>query len=127
MADIFDGDSALTKLQGGFDIIHTQSFFHLWDYEGQVKASKAVAALLSPQRGSMIIGRQVGTVNEAKNEETMGKMFLHNVESFEKMWKEVGDEIGVTFQVHAELVSPSGQAKFHEAGMRRVVFTVKRE
>lgn len=128
-ADILDATSPLNDLKGQFHMIFAGSFFHLWGYEDQVKVSKLVAALLRPRKGSMIVGRQVGTVNgfqpgHAPN--TMGQMFQHNVESFKEMWKDIGEDIGVTFAVDAKLEMPQFTDPT-SSDVRRISFTVRRE
>ncbi|KAH7402868.1 hypothetical protein BKA66DRAFT_404384 [Pyrenochaeta sp. MPI-SDFR-AT-0127] len=128
IADIFDSNSALADLKGHFDMVYAGSFFHLWGREGQVKASKAVAALLRPEPGSMILGRQVGAVEAAEQISPTGTMYRHNVASFKKMWKEVGDDLGVTFTVEATLkVLSSDHLDWHADGTRRIWFVVRRE
>ncbi|KAF2003841.1 hypothetical protein P154DRAFT_72758 [Amniculicola lignicola CBS 123094] len=130
-ADIFDKTSLLTDLAAQFDIIYTGSFFHLWGYDDQVKVSKAVAALLRPQKGATIIGRQVGSENAREHDHTTnptGAMFRHNVESFQKMWKDIGDDIGVTFTVTAELKPLwSDHSSWHTDDTRRILFVITRE
>ncbi|KAI4936481.1 hypothetical protein J4E85_001811 [Alternaria conjuncta] len=102
-ADIFDPESALTNIQGQMDIVYAGSFFHLWGYEKQVQVSKAVVALLCPQPGSMILGRQVGATEPLEKEGPTGTMYRHNVESFQNMWKEIGNDLGINFTVDAKL------------------------
>lgn len=151
-ADILDATSPLAELKGTFDIIFAGSFFHLWGYEDQTKVSKLVVELLRPRKGSMIVGRQVGTVHgfqpghapntieglkeiwksaEGKSQpgsaqSSKGQMFQHNVESFKEMWKGIGEDIGVTFAVDAQLEVP----KFVDptsTDVRRISFTIRRE
>lgn len=130
-ANIFDATSPLTELKGQFDIIYTGSFFHLWDYENQLTVSKAVAALLRPEKGSMILGRQVGAVDAAEHNHATnptGKMYRHNPESLMKMWKEVGDSIGAKFVVEANLqLLSQDHFRFHTEDTRRIWFAIRRE
>ncbi|KAF2794120.1 hypothetical protein K505DRAFT_324975 [Melanomma pulvis-pyrius CBS 109.77] len=130
-ADIFDATSTLTELQGQFDMVYAGSFFHLWGYEEQVKASKSVALLLRPQKGSMILGRQVGAVNAAThnhNTNPTGTMFRHNIESLQKMWRDIGDDLGVSLTVEAELKElDADHFKFHTSDTRRIHFVIRRE
>ena len=130
-ADVFDSKSSLAELKGHFDMIYAGSFFHLWGYDDQVKVSKAVAALLRPQKGSMILGRQVGAIQGIEVEDGNGgngKMYRHSVESLQKMWKDIGDDIGVTFKVDASLRPLSeNHLRFHPSDTRRIFFTIRRE
>lgn len=104
VADIFDSSSSLTDLRGQMDMIYTGYFFHLWGLQKQREASKAVALLLRPQAGSMILGRQMASAEACEKISTPGgTMYRHNVESFKNLWKEIGEEIGVDFVVEARL------------------------
>ncbi|KAF2751876.1 hypothetical protein M011DRAFT_491389 [Sporormia fimetaria CBS 119925] len=132
-ANILDDTSALADLKGNFDIIFTGSFFHLWDYEGQVKVSKVVADLLRPQSGSMILGRQVGAITATQlgtANVTSGKMdmFQHSDESFKAMWERISQETGVQYAVDTRLeIPPAGIQKFNSDNVRRIWFTVTRQ
>jgi SAM-dependent methyltransferase len=104
-ADVFDANSPLAKLQNHFDMIYAGSFFHLFDYDNQLKASKTVARLLRPESGSSIFGRQVGALKAAEhnhNSNPEQKMFRHSPESLAKMWEEIGEELGARFTVTAK-------------------------
>ncbi|KAF2641650.1 hypothetical protein P280DRAFT_281267 [Massarina eburnea CBS 473.64] len=130
-ASIFDNDSALTNLNGTFDIVYAGSFLHLFGYTEQVTAAKAIAALLRPQKGSMLLGRQIGATkavaveNPADNKRTM---FQHSAESFESMWKDIGEQLGITFTVQATLSEVQGRHKgFLTSDMRLLHFIVRRQ
>lgn len=128
IADIFDPQSALMGIKGQVDMVYAGSFFHLWGYEKQVEVSKAVVALLCPQPGSMILGRQVGATEPLEKEGPTGTMYRHNVESFQKMWNEIGNDLGIDFTVDAKL-KPLGRdhQKFHlDDTTRRLWFVVRR-
>jgi 2-polyprenyl-3-methyl-5-hydroxy-6-metoxy-1,4-benzoquinol methylase len=129
-ANIFDATSSLTERKGTFNVIYTGSFFHLFDYDDQVKVSKAVASLLLPEKNSLILGRQVGSTIAAEHDHRTnptGKMFRHNIESLKEMWKKIGDDIGVSFAVDARLEElDSGLRRFHTSDTRRIWFTIRR-
>ncbi|KAF2681245.1 hypothetical protein K458DRAFT_392035 [Lentithecium fluviatile CBS 122367] len=130
-ADIFDDNSSLVKRRGDFNMVYTGSFFHLFGYEDQVRVSKAVARLLRPQEGSTIFGRQVGAVNAAEHEHRTNparRMFRHNPESLKKMWKDIGEDLGVTFSVQATLHELDGDHfRFLAEDTRRIRFIIRRE
>ena len=86
-ADIFDPDSQLKQLDGTVDIVNAASFFHLFDWDGQVKAAKRVAQLLKPVPNSVIIGRQGGQPQAGKIAHLMKDVnaFWHKVESLKDM------------------------------------------
>ncbi|CAI6335482.1 unnamed protein product [Periconia digitata] len=103
-ADIFDADSELNSLEGTVDIVHAASFFHLFDWDEQIKAAKCVVRLLKARPYSMVVGRQLGHVDARPMMYRFisGKpLFRHNVESFARFWKQVGDETGTTWKVEA--------------------------
>jgi SAM-dependent methyltransferase len=128
IADIFDPQSALTDIKGQIDMVYAGSFFHLWGYEKQVEVSKAVVALLRRQPGSMILGRQVGATEPLEKIGPTGTMFRHNVESFKKMWDEIGKDLGINFTVEAKLEPLSrDHLKFHQDNTKRLWFVVRRE
>ncbi|KAH9868779.1 hypothetical protein J1614_007853 [Plenodomus biglobosus] len=128
VADIFDPNSALTTMKGEFDMVFAGSFFHLWGYEKQTEVSKAVAALLRTSPGSMILGRQIGAITAVEKTSATGTMYRHNVESFRKMWEDIGKETGVNFSVKAELKELAGDHfMLHTDDTRRLWFVVRRE
>jgi len=129
-ADIFDESSPLTDMRGSFDMVYAGSFFHLFDYDDQLKVSTAVARLLRPKKGSMIVGRQIGAVNPGQqNHRTnpAGRMFRHNPESLRQMWQKIGDDLGVIFDVDAALHTLSDDHfGFHNDDTRRIRFVIRR-
>lgn len=131
-ADIFDADSELKQLNGKMDLINAASFFHLFDWDGQVKAAKRVVELLKPMPGSMIFGRQggkpePGNFAHVKKDLTV---FWHNPESWAKMWEQVGAETGTKWKVEATLgeedLSKRMKTNLVPAGTRFMKFTVRR-
>ncbi|KAH0604879.1 uncharacterized protein H6S33_006547 [Morchella sextelata] len=98
-ADIFDESEAspLNSLDGQMDIIHIGSFLHLFTLEDQVRAAKRIARMLSPKKGSMVVGRQGGSSIPGEFDHSVhmleGKMYRHDMETFNNFWnKEVGGE-----------------------------------
>lgn len=104
-ADVFDENSGLQPLTGTIDIVHAASFFHLFDWDGQVAAAKKIVSLLNPESDSLILGRQAGRAEAgdftARVEQTKSR-YWHNPESFAKLWKHVGDETGTNWKVEAD-------------------------
>ncbi len=131
-ADIFDADSELKQVDGKIDIINAASFFHLFDWNDQVRAARRAVQLLKPVSGSLIIGRQggkpeAGSFSHIKKEMTA---FWHNPESWAKMWKQVGEETGTEWKAEAVLgdedLSKRMKTKLVPAGTRFMTFTVRR-
>lgn len=126
-ADIFDADSPLEQLDGSIDVVGASSFFHLFSWEEQKTVAKRVSKLLRPCNGSLIVGRQVG--NEQPGEKARlisggGGRYRHNIESWRKLWTEVGDEIGVTWEVDGH-TRPMSET-FSSIGDLGMEFSVRR-
>ncbi|KAK0480788.1 hypothetical protein IW261DRAFT_1474583 [Armillaria novae-zelandiae] len=83
---------SLADLRGNISAIHTSSFFHLFDEEGQFELAKIMAALLSSKPGSMIFGSHVGRHEKGFRSEIASKsiqrrnMFCHSPESWRALW-----------------------------------------
>lgn len=90
-ADIFDVEGPLKQLEEKMDIIHIGLFLHLFDLEGQVKACERILSLMKPEKGCLIVGQQIGSL-EPGPMAVGSKMYKHNVEGFEKMWEEAWAE-----------------------------------
>jgi hypothetical protein len=131
-ADIFDADSQLKQLNGKMDIVNAASFFHLFDWDDQVKAAKRTVQLLKSVPGSLIIGRQGGKAEAGSFAHVQKEMtaFWHNVESWTKLWKQVGQETGSEWKVDAVLgeedLSKKMKTKLVPAGTRFMTFTIRR-
>jgi SAM-dependent methyltransferase len=125
VADILDPSSRLQDLRGQVDMVYTGSFFHLWGLQQQKEVSRLVASLLRPQPGSMILGRQMGSVDAFEKTSATGTMFRHNVDSFKKLWKEVGDDLGVVFNVEARLEKLNDD-HFRGDDSKRIYFSIRR-
>lgn len=128
-ADIFDPQSALKQIYGAVDIIHAASFFHLFDWEEQKEVAHQVVKLMKPRKGSLLVGRQLGNKdpNEKKRHSRPGTAYRHDVDTWRRMWKEVGDEAGVRFQVDGkEGDLPEWAKPFAEEGDLILSFSVRR-
>ncbi|OJT14325.1 hypothetical protein TRAPUB_9116 [Trametes pubescens] len=99
--------TSLNPLRGHVSTIHASAFFHLFSEESQLKLARALAGLLSPAPGSMILGWHVGRPEKGFRYEVLpphrqgNPMFCHNPESWKAMWEQVFEE-GVV-KVEAEL------------------------
>lgn len=80
-ADVFDASGPLTDIEGTVDIIGASSFFHLFNWDEQKKVALRVASLMKPQKGSLLVGRQVGhdEPGEAPRRNRQGSRYRHNV------------------------------------------------
>ena len=134
-ADVFDPSSGLKRLDGQMDIIHTAAFFHLFSMEEQKTVARRVIQLLKPQKGSLLVGRQVGNVKGQEvphRSNPNSHMFRHDVSTWKKMWKDIAEETGTQWDVQAELLDwpglpgGSGPAEWQNQGVRRLTFSVRR-
>lgn len=132
--DMLDPTAGWESFTGKMDMIFISSFLHLFDWAGQIKAARQLAKLLRPKEGSAIFGRQLGSVvsGEFPNLKGEGTNFRHDVASFEKLWKQIGDEVGCRWRIEASLDNSDFLAKnkgnaWSEPNMRMIIFTVTRE
>jgi len=110
--DVFDPDASIKQLDGKIDIIHAAAFFHLFNWDGQVKIAKRFVSLLNPEAGVLVIGQQLANVEAGEYSFSDKTRYRHNDESFKRMWKLVGDETGTNWQVDA-CISDSDFLKKH--------------
>ncbi|KAL6708531.1 hypothetical protein ACN47E_002512 [Coniothyrium glycines] len=131
-ADIFDEGSELKALDGKIDIVNAASFFHLFDWDGQVKAAKRVVDLLKPSSGSLILGRQGGKPEAGSFAHVMKDLtaWWHNPESWARMWKQVGEETDTEWEVQSVLgeedLTKRMKTNLVPAGTGFMTFTVRR-
>lgn len=92
-------DKALTELNGKITLVHAANFFHLFKWEEQVKVGTRITRFLQPGTvDAMIFGRQIGTHKPREREGKLGS-FLHNQESLQKLWDEIGTTTGTRWRV----------------------------
>jgi len=134
-ADIFDEDSELKQLDGKLSIVLAQSFFHLFSWDDQVKAAKRVIKLLKREPGVMVFGRQGAMVDAGcfEHANIAQAVYWHNVESWKRLWNQVGEETGSEWRVEAELGEEDlskrmgmGEMKLIPKGSRFMTFTIRR-
>lgn len=131
-ADVLDDDSKLAQLDGKINIVYASSFFHVFDYEGQVQAAKRVVKLLKPESGSLVLGRsggkaEAGDFTHVKKDL---KSYWHNAESWTKLWERVGEETGTKWKVDAFLggedLAKRMRSNLVPAGTKFLTFVVRR-
>lgn len=83
-----------------FSIVHAGLFLHLFDWEKQVKVCCSIVKMLSGEIGDLFVGEMVGCRGGGERSHGKGqfwkegeerKQYLHDKESFEKIWNEVGE------------------------------------
>ncbi|OBZ78828.1 hypothetical protein A0H81_00367 [Grifola frondosa] len=98
--------TSLNPLHGHVSAIHASSFFHLFEEAQQLYLAKALAGLLSPERGSIILGSHGGLPQKGLRPRANshgGLMFCHSPESWAELWDGQIFEKG-TVRVDAKLV-----------------------
>ncbi|PSR86966.1 hypothetical protein BD289DRAFT_389105 [Coniella lustricola] len=131
-------------LLGTVDVCHVGMVLHIWDLEDQIKACVRLTDFLNKKkdleqslgdympRGPFIVGTSAGrTVASVANEGIGGKQnYLHDVESFKVMWKEVGKRTGLKFQTnvwtHSRFGLDGEKAHWNDPGRRILVWEVTR-
>jgi SAM-dependent methyltransferase len=133
----FFGSPALDEIDKKVDIIYGGSFFHLFDWGGQMKAFRRAVELLKPRKGSLIVGEQVGHTRPGEFPhvtEAGATMFYHDKSSFEKMWKQIGEETGTVWKVDVLLIDAlrdageelDGTSSLVNQEVRQLKFVVER-
>lgn len=103
-ADFLDrSNSDSQALLNTVDICHVGMVLHIFDLEGQTAACERLVEFMADRPGVRVVGSSAGrTEATVWNEGIGGKPnYMHNVESFEKMWEEVGRRTGTRWTVSA--------------------------
>jgi hypothetical protein len=100
--------TSLNPLHGRVFAIHASAFFHLFDEEKQLHLARALAGLLSPEPGSMILGLHICTPEKKSFESSImhrdhHRMWCHSPESWTELWDGLVFEKGVV-KVQTKLV-----------------------
>lgn len=86
------------------DVVYIGLFLHLFDWDGQRKACERIVRLLKPEKGVLVLGQQVGSLVACNVKFEGGRTVTrHDLASFERLWKEVGEATGMEWVVRAEL------------------------
>ena len=141
-ADVYDvANPAWAQLAQSVDVVHASAFFHLFPWPKQVQAAIQLAHVLKPQAGSMVVGRQMGslTPNEFPAMEEGMTGFRHDPVTWQQLWDEVGEKTNTEWKVDAALdnvgVMGKGDSRkndhdrpaWAEPNMRRMLFTITRQ
>jgi hypothetical protein len=111
--------TSLNPLHGRLFAIHATAFFHLFDEEKQLHLARALAGLLSPEPGSMILGAHIGAPEKKGFVPSFRRrdhrLWCHSPESWTELWDGLVFEKGVvkvqTKLVHMErrILQPDAQ------------------
>ncbi|CAG8977469.1 hypothetical protein HYALB_00011818 [Hymenoscyphus albidus] len=130
VSDFLEKNDEVSKSVPKMDIVHLGLFLHLFDWDKQVEACEKVIRLLKPEKRVLIIGQQMGMLEAREDIRGTKKIFAHNVESFKRLWIEIGQKTQTEWNVKAQL--DDGLAPSEENGQwippdrRRLVFEVER-
>jgi SAM-dependent methyltransferase len=129
-ADIFQ-EECLGNLKGRVDIIHIGLFLHLWNWEWQLKACLAIVDILKQKKGATVLGQQMASIEPGAVKYGKKELYKHDVRTFERLWKEVGEKTGTKWEVTASMDKglgvDKGERKWDTPEIsRRLVFKVVR-
>ena len=84
---------------GKFRIVHAGLFLHLFSWDQQLAVCEKVIRLMSEEKGTLFLGEMVGCESggergRVKFKREVRKQYLHDIQSFEKMWGEVAEKTG---------------------------------
>ncbi|KAI1324332.1 hypothetical protein F5Y16DRAFT_381190 [Xylariaceae sp. FL0255] len=135
-------DDPLEALDGKMTYIHAASFFHLFTWDEQLRAAIRMQRFLSSTDSTttrtdssdsrtrlkaMIFGRQVGTLTprERLGKQGSDKVYLHNAESWQMLWDEVGALTGTEWAAAMYPIETIRTAT-PESSLRKMAFCVVR-
>ncbi|KAG5950027.1 hypothetical protein E4U53_005542 [Claviceps sorghi] len=120
-------DTRLDVLLGKVTIIYASCFFHLFNWTQQLcLGQRLVGFLKEGTKNALIYGRHIGTTKS--REPALGNAsppYLHDKNSFQRLWREIGDLTKTNWVVEVELAGemPEGVARVDKSA-RPVNFTV---
>ena len=108
-ADVFDaGSDMAVELEGKVDFVLASHFFHLFSWEKQIEAARAVTRML--KKGGWLLGYNIGTkvaketpAGQTKGSDQAGSKFYHDEESWRMLWDEVGRGTETEWKVDTRL------------------------
>ncbi|MCJ1264609.1 hypothetical protein MMC22_004482 [Lobaria immixta] len=100
--DISDQPLRLQQLDVKMDIILVCQLLHLFNQEQQILVTKSIVQFSRP--GSVVIGYQRAHPETCNIARPFGVMFLHNLDTFRDMWRQVEGETGTKWRVEVEMV-----------------------
>lgn len=126
--EVGEGSSPLGRLVGKVDFIHLGMVLHLFGWDKQRELLENCVKLLKPSStGEMILGQALGDVEGGVR--PGAQIFVHNVETFNKMWAEISERTGLKFECRATLDQGLGIAEarrgWDHATRRRLSFEVE--
>lgn len=121
---------SLNALEGKMTIVHAMSFFHLFGWDAQVRAAARIVGFLRPDDPDVVIfGRHVGTSQPGGGGGGARPVstYLHNAETWQKLWNEVGELTGTRWRTEVEFLDRTDiNMGGLEGAVRRLRFAVFR-
>ncbi|RDA83187.1 hypothetical protein CP532_6442 [Ophiocordyceps camponoti-leonardi (nom. inval.)] len=97
-------DSRLDRLRGAVTIIYAGSFFHLFTWTQQLYIGKRLVSFLKPStKNGLIYGRHVGTTRPGELSVSNKSVYLHDRDSFQRLWDEIGGLTKSRWKVEMEV------------------------
>lgn len=78
----------LEPLRGKVSVILVNQFLHLFDREKTYEVARKIVSM--SKSGSIVFGFQMGAAEEIERQVPWGKLWFQNVESWERLWAEIG-------------------------------------
>ncbi|KAJ5520832.1 hypothetical protein N7463_001285 [Penicillium fimorum] len=103
-------DDRFSALRGKVDLVLGSQFVHLFDWDGQIAASKKIVGLSKP--GTIIAGIQHGRKQARNHIRPWGTMFYHNRESLMQLWDIVQQQTETRWTIDISVVT------LHDWGMQ---------
>ncbi|RAL12614.1 uncharacterized protein BO97DRAFT_389629 [Aspergillus homomorphus CBS 101889] len=105
----YENGQIAQRLQGKISVVFASSLFHMWNYATQLRVATRLVRLCREKKGSMIAGRQMGSVLAGEHAMTgmtkdpTATHYRHNVESIKGFWYDVGLATKTRWTVEAGL------------------------
>lgn len=129
------GNVSLAAWRGKLRVVQLGMILHLFSWEESVRAFENAIALLRDESGVLIIGQATGNVDgvETRTLSPGGKdkgTWKHNVQSFERLVRDVEAKTGTRWEVKAELDEGlsvnDGKRTWDDSRTRRLLFELER-
>lgn len=104
--NIMAASSTSLRLNGTFNIVFANMFFHLFDWAEQIAIAKRVITLLRSEPGSMVFGQSIGHMEPglySVGRQHGKKGYAHDTRSLQQMWDLVGSETKSNWHVQGIL------------------------
>jgi hypothetical protein len=103
-ADLLNPSMELFALTDKIDVMGATHLLHNWDWTTQIRGATTMIKL--SKVGTMIVGFQIGTVNEGLTwslENGKDRPILHNLSTFGRVWDEAAKITGTEWRVSSRL------------------------